>query len=277
MKSKKRLILGISMLAVVLTVAIIASVAIHSLSRQPPANDQLYFIDDQVIPSRIYTDGDGNEIALKYVHSCEQVDGGKIHYYIDSDLNEYSYNDANEFISLTPNMVKSEEKTQPTYTLTDSVSSPEDEMIRLAAEYARQAYGEEYFSRFQFDKIVYREDVSEYNIYFHVCYQDFIEGEICTIILSQDGSLVKTHVWSKGENEDFDPDMLNEISKSALSEFAQQQLQKEYADTLSEHEIRGFYLSKDESGQYRISIPISLTFKDETISPTTVTYYYGLK
>ncbi len=277
MKSKKKLILGISMLAIVLTTAIIAAVAIHGLSQQPPTDDNLYFIDDQVVPSRIYTDGDGNKIALKYVHSCEQLDGGKIHYYIDSDSNEYSYNDASEFISLTPNTAKTKEKTQQTYTLNDSTSSPEDEMIKLASEYARQAYGEEYFSRFQFDEIVYREDVSEYNICFHVCYQEFIEGEICSIILKKDGSLVKTYVWSKGEFEEFDPHMLNGISKSALTEFAQQQLQKEYADTLSQHEIRGFYLSKDENGKYRISIPISLTFKDETISPTTVTYYYGLK
>lgn len=261
MNKRIKIITGGAILAVTAIIAgTVSVVAIQSRSKTPAVTDNYTVEDKAAVQQMYYETDDGEKIALEYYKSLDTEDGGSLKYYLDKDNNQYAYDETGELISYIPDQSTSNNTTVVSYSL-NSAPQTEADIQQLARQYVKEIYGETYYDKLTLTETIYSESMENYDVYFDVVYKDKFVTESCIATLNADGSLSDVSTMGKGQFDEFDPVVLNEIKITDLEQYVGQWLEKQYGESISDYQLREhIYVIKTEEG-YGLSIPVGVTLE----------------
>ena len=287
-KHKKKIIIGCVAAIAVIGLGAAVSAGIWQIEKNKYDPD-LYYTDDAVQQTSVYTQTDGSKTALTYQHSLERSDGSPLHYYLDAEGNQYSFDAAGELIGYTPSKeqaasaqteqaVQTEQNSATAVAVTADAEATETEqpIIAQARQFAIQTYGEEYFSKFSYSMMHYDEALNKYDVYFYIRYKERFVTERC-IVSIRDDALRNITIAGKGIDEGFDETLLNKVEISTLEAYVAQKVKDEFTDGYISYEIENnIAISKNDEGKYELVIVVSVK-TDPELSGTPVEYTYALE
>lgn len=304
---KKMTIILVSAFSVIL-IAALSWAAVGIVQKQKAENESaLYYTDKTIADEKIHTTADGKNVGLRYKRSLERADGTALHIYEDSGGNEYFFDASGELIGRdsekqeenttanstiaqndTPTSSPQEEigttradqpaaGSQPSaYLSTDAPATEEEKaLIAIARQYAIETYGEEYFSKFSYSQMIDQPAMKQHRIVFSITYKERFSTESCIVTLT-DGVPQRITTLSKGEDEGFDPALLDKIEIETLEKFVEAEVAKEYLDGYDSFEIeQHITVSKKDDGGHELIIAVMVK-TDPMLSGTRVKYTYPL-
>ena len=273
--------------AVLLTVLVCVAVGvgIKQKGEGSPTSDS-YYTDSTVSSQKLYTAPDGNQTVLTYKQSTETASGKPLHFYEDAAGNQYSFDQNGELIGhhlaegvQQPQSSTSKSDVSPTRHTEDAPTTPEEQiLVDRARQYATQVYGEEYFSKFSYSKMVVNEALKTNHVFFYIRYKDRIITECCDVTLYDDKSIGNDDVstFGKGIDADFDETLLQDVEIKELEKFAQQKVKEQFGNDYKSYEIENdIAVVRNDNGGFDLSIAVNVLVGDN-FGYERVKYIYPL-
>ena len=304
---KKKIWITALVVVLVVAIGVAVSAGIYQKNNVSP-DDDLYQADPSAPATRTYTNAQGQALQLTYQRSLTAASGKPLHYYKDAAGNEYSFSAEGEFIGYTPNQnaaantdgihaqpatpdtkvenTADEGKTdtppaapQESKLLNTKDAAADDKeqaLIDTARQSAAQMYGEAYFARFTYQKMVKNEALGRTDIFFYIRYRDRFITECC--IATMNGTQVEDVMISgKGTDDGFDPALIESIEIKTLEAFTEGKIKEAYPDGYHSYEIEeDITISKNDNGKYELIIAADVQ-TDPRLSGTRVKYNYPLQ
>lgn len=296
MKKKILLITSIVLVLLISTTSIAICIAVKQYNESV---DSPYYYDETVVMQKMHTTPDGTKKVLIYKQSMERIGGTPLHIYVDKYENEYQFDQSGELIGQTqseeglssmsasqiPSNNESAEKnnTVSNQTITDipglatdaETTAEEQRIVEIARQYAIDTYGEDYFAKFSYSKMIKQPAMKIHYVYFHIRYNERFITESCSVTLL-DEKPHRINTFSKGEDVGFDPQLLQNVDITTLEEFVKQKVDNEFGDECSSYEIEeNITISKKDAGQFELIIAVQVK-TDPLLSSQRVKYYYPL-
>ncbi len=153
--------------------------------------------------------------------------------------------------------------------------SEEEKIIEAARQYVIQTYGEDYFAKFSFTNMIAQPATKSHYVYFHIRYNERFVTEACSVTLI-DGKPSRVSTFSKGEDNGFDPKLLQNIKIETLEDFVKTKVTNDYGEKCSSYAIeQDITISKKETGGFELIIAVSVK-TDPRLSGVRVKYTYPL-
>lgn len=296
MKKKIMLIVAI----VLILIISVATVAVcMKIDQEREVDSSIYHFDEYVEKTKLYTAPDGTKVALSYKQSLTRADGTPLHYYVDIYGTEYHFDQSGELIGCsegeegadfyapkpeddTPstekpsaNRVNQIAKDMPGLATDAETTAEEQRIVEIARQYAIDTYGEDYFAKFSYSKMIKQPAMKIHYVYFHIRYNERFITESCSVTLL-DEKPHRINTFSKGEDVGFDPQLLQNVDITTLEEFVKQKVDNEFGDECTSYEIEeNITISKKDAGQFELIIAVQVK-TDPLLSSQRVKYYYPL-
>ena len=236
MKAKKSIII----LSFALLISIIANISTYALVGKETATDKIEQTETVEIKKELEVRlPDNSSKKLVYAGMDIEMESfmGKFTYTDTQTDALYHLNEDGEFLSyINPDV----ERINPKLVLS------EKELINLAEKFAKEYFGER-FNGYKYGSNIFQDydgtDSDMYYIYFHKFYGKnfFIEGELCSVYIYNDGSIFACGMTLESDFAEFDKTRLDKINKQDIEKFAKEQIDALYDEYYS-YELRDIRL-----------------------------------
>ncbi len=186
--------------------------------------------------------------------------------YKDSDQNQYSFNASKKLVGYTSAPFSKE----PVSTLQFTI----DQADAIARKHIAETYGEHILDDFVLESHNNNGTCLNMNYFKRFGTDDSIIGEFCIVWVNFNGSIDYSNIATVGTFDDFNEDLLNNITESSIEAFAKQQTEVEYPEKEFSG-LNGVWLCEESNGYY-LKVLASLVDSDNVFD-TQVEYIYPLQ
>lgn len=259
-RRRKKIILLTFVLLLITAVSAVGVTAVVSrfgprLKRYPIYGK--YFADESVAEVIDWKDGNEEHYTLYYTRSIEIIEGRNLHYYVDQNEREYTFDDDGRMISVggvgsTYDTMVLDESLDPSKRLDDETA------ITIASAYVIACVGEEKYEQYDDRSVHFDQEENAYHITFTQLYNGFISGPSCKAILWMQHQTVEVMDEEGEQYISFDPALLEGVTKETIEAYVKKRMERAYGEGRTpDYEISSCILMLNTNDRYYLSIDVT--------------------